>query len=66
MNALFQTVPSFTINKKEFFLLWVKNYVICLNEAILDQKQKGDFKDDSKEFDFMVSFNLLNEKMLKQ
>ena len=66
MNALFQTVPSFTINKKEFFLLWVKNYVICLNETILDQKQKGDFKDDSKEFDFMVSFNLLNDKMLKQ
>lgn len=36
MNGLFNTVPSFTINKKEFFLLWVKNYLIILNKKILE------------------------------
>ena len=57
-------MPSFTINKKEFFLLWVKNYIICLNEQAIDLKQKDLFENENKEFDFMASFNLLNQKML--
>ena len=59
-------MPSFTINKKEFFLLWVKNYIICLNEQAIDLKQKDLFESENKEFDFMASFNLLNQKMLLQ
>ena len=59
-------MPSFTINKKEFFLLWVKNYIICLNEQAIDLKQKDLFENENKEFDFMASFNLLNQKMLLQ
>jgi hypothetical protein len=59
-------VPSFTINKKEFFLLWVKNYIICLNEQAIGLKQKDLFENENKEFDFMASFNLLNQKMLLQ
>ena len=59
-------MPSFTINKKEFFLLWVKNYIICLNEQAIDLKQKDLFDNENKEFDFMASFNLLNQKMLLQ
>lgn len=38
MNEVFQTVPSFTINKKEFFLLWAKHSIILLNTKVLDEK----------------------------
>ena len=38
MNEVFQTVPSFTINKKEFFLLWAKHSIILLNTKVLDDK----------------------------
>lgn len=31
------TVPSFTINKKEFFTLWVKQYVLTLQLDIFKQ-----------------------------
>lgn len=38
MNAAMTTVPSFTINKKEFFTLWVKQYLLSLQMDILKKK----------------------------
>lgn len=38
MNTAMTTVPSFTINKKEFFTLWVKQYLLSLQTHILKQK----------------------------
>lgn len=32
------TVPSFTINKKEFFTLWVKHYLLSMKLQALKQK----------------------------
>lgn len=37
MSNSLQTIPSFTINKKEFFTLWVKHYLHTLNTKILKQ-----------------------------
>lgn len=44
MNSAMQTVPSFTINKKEFFTLWVKHYLLSmkmekLKEKLLENKE---------------------------
>lgn len=32
------TVPSFTINKKEFFTLWVKHYLLSMKVQTLKEK----------------------------
>ena len=61
MNGLFNTVPSFTINKKEFFLLWVKNYLICLNKKILEDQD--DITQDHMEL--MSEFNFISEKLIE-
>lgn len=38
MNSAMQTVPSFTINKKEFFTLWVKHYLLSMKMEKLKEK----------------------------
>ena len=62
MNGLFNTVPSFTINKKEFFLLWVKHYLICLNKQILTDQNEI----TQQEMELMIEFKFMTEKLLEQ
>ena len=40
MNGILQTVPSFVINKKEFFLLWVKQMVTMMNVMVVEERVK--------------------------
>ena len=54
MSDIFFTVPSFTINKKEFLTLWAKNYILGLNKRILSNY-------DADIHDFLIAFGLIKE-----
>ena len=38
LNGVLQTIPSFTINKKEFFLLWTKNYILGIYRRLIEKQ----------------------------
>lgn len=55
-NDIFYTVPSFTINKKEFLTLWVKNQLITFNKRIADEI-KGE--NDADILNFLLAFGVI-------
>ena len=62
MNSAMLTVPSFTINKKEFFTLWVKNYLLSMKLQTLKEKFL-----DHKDYSYLFSdieFNRWGKKAI--
>ena len=57
MTELLYTIPSFSINKKEFLRMWVMNYIKQLNIDVLKA-----YNEEKEEF--LLSFGLLTQEQL--